>query len=116
MIELLELDRRNVLFRRDKTARVVDDFDLAILVDDGIATGATMKAAIEALRRLSDVKICVAVPVAAPDTYLQIKSMVDLMVCLEVPSTFYGVGQFYQDFTQLSDDEVVRILHEHNKH
>jgi len=82
-----------------------------ILVDDGIATGNTMIASIELLRQKNPEKIVVAIPVAPPETAMRIKSMVDDFICLYMPDDFIGVGQFYNDFEQVSDEEVVELLH-----
>lgn len=81
-----------------------------ILVDDGIAKGASMKAAIQALRQKGVKKIVMAVPVAAPDALKEISALVEETVCLDAPSGFSAAGQFYQDFDPTSDAEVVRIL------
>ena len=81
-----------------------------ILVDDGLATGATMKAAIMSARAQKAAKIVVAVPVAPPDTAHEIKAMCDEFVCIDTPWLFQAVGQFYHDFGQTEDEEVVAIL------
>jgi predicted phosphoribosyltransferase/dienelactone hydrolase len=82
----------------------------AILVDDGIATGASMEAAIHALRRRSPQKLILAVPVAPPDSLERLGGLVDEVVCLAAPADFYGVGQFYREFHQLNDAEVVALM------
>ncbi|WP_045097553.1 phosphoribosyltransferase [Legionella fallonii] len=81
-----------------------------VLVDDGIATGATMKAAILALRQQQPAKIIVAVPVAARDTCKEIAKLVDQIVCPLKPNDFYAVGLWYENFSQTSDDEVRELL------
>lgn len=81
-----------------------------IVVDDGVATGATMWAAVHALRQARPARIVVAVPVGAPDTCAALRAEVDELVCLQQPSPFYAVGQFYQDFSEVGDDEVKRLL------
>jgi predicted phosphoribosyltransferase len=81
-----------------------------ILVDDGVATGATMKAAVATLQREGLTKLVVAVPVAPPDTAREIAPTVDEWVCLDTPERFAAVGQFYRDFTQVEDAEVVAML------
>ncbi len=81
-----------------------------ILVDDGIATGATMKAAIRTLRRHNPAEVVVAVPVAPPETVERLKELADSVVCLETPSFFYAIGQFYREFDQVGDAEVIRLL------
>jgi predicted phosphoribosyltransferase len=82
----------------------------AILVDDGLATGATMKAAIAALRGHAPARIGVAVPVAAPPTCREIGARVDVMICAETPEPFFGIGGWYIDFAQVTDDEVRELL------
>jgi predicted phosphoribosyltransferase len=79
-------------------------------VDDGLATGATMRAAVAALRQLGAAKIVVAVPVGAADTCREIEKEVDETVCAMAPEWFQAVGQFYEDFSQTSDDEVRELL------
>jgi putative phosphoribosyl transferase len=81
-----------------------------ILVDDGIATGSTMRAAIRALRHMKPGRIVIAVPVAPPSTCNRLQSEVDELVCLHMPEPFYGVGQFYGDFSQVSDKTVKELL------
>ena len=81
-----------------------------ILIDDGVATGSTMKAAIRALKLQRPARLIVAVPTAAGSTYFELQSLVDEMVALMTPEPFYGVGQWYQDFSQTSDDEVTDLL------
>lgn len=81
-----------------------------ILVDDGIATGATVLAAQKALQKMGAAAIVLAVPVVAKDTYRSIAKHFGKIVALEIPSEFYAVGQFYQEFSQVEDNEVVRIL------
>ena len=81
-----------------------------VLVDDGVATGSTMKAAISWLRRQSVAKIVVAVPVCAPEAYGKLAGLADEVVCLEVPEDFGAVGEFYANFPQVTDKEVVAIL------
>jgi putative phosphoribosyl transferase len=81
-----------------------------ILVDDGVATGATMRAAISALRQLGPAKIVVAVPVAPADTVQALEEVADEVVCLATPEPFFAIGSCYRDFTQVSDEEVRRLL------
>ena len=83
---------------------------IVILVDDGIATGSSMRAAIRALRQMKPARIVIAVPVAPPSTCDRLLFEVDELVCLEMPEPFYGVGQFYDDFSQVSDEEVKELL------
>jgi putative phosphoribosyl transferase len=81
-----------------------------ILVDDGIATGASVYAAVAALRQMKPAKLVLAVPVAPPPTCAWLKTVVDEFVCLYQPDNFYAVGQFYKDFSQVTDDEVIGLL------
>jgi putative phosphoribosyl transferase len=106
--EQLELTRRELAFRGSTEAMDLRD-KVVILVDDGLATGASMRAAVNAVRALHPQKVVAAVPVAARSTYKQLAEAVDEAVCLETPEPFEGVGQWYADFHQTSDDEV-RIL------
>lgn len=81
-----------------------------IIVDDGIATGATMRAAVKAVRRHGPARIVLAVPVAAPDTLEEMRNEVDLVICPNVPAYLGAIGAFYAVFDQTSDDEVIRLL------
>ncbi len=83
---------------------------IVIVVDDGLATGSTMIAALHALRAKSSKKLICAVPVAHPDTLLKVQSYADEVVCLSAPELFYAVGQFYALFPQVNDEEVIRLL------
>lgn len=82
-----------------------------IIVDDGLATGATMKAAITSAKKENAEKIVVAVPVSPSDTLQEIAEIADEVVCIATPPYFQAVGQFYEDFTQVEDDEVIELLH-----
>lgn len=86
---------------------------IAIIVDDGIATGQTLIAGIKLLREQHPDKIVVAVPVAAYDSYERIAKLVDDIICLHTPEQFDGVGAFYENFEQVSDEEVIAILNTH---
>ncbi|MEC9341325.1 MAG: phosphoribosyltransferase family protein [Pseudomonadota bacterium] len=103
--ELRELERRSRLYREDRPAPQLRDRDL-ILVDDGLATGATMKAAVAVARAAGATSITVAVPVAPAETLREFSLLVDELICLSTPRQFFGVGQGYGDFRQVSDDEV----------
>lgn len=81
-----------------------------ILVDDGLATGATMRAAIKTIRAEKAKEIVMAIPVAPPDTLSRLEQEVDKTICLAAPSPFYAVGQFYDLFDQTSDEEVIKLL------
>ena len=82
----------------------------AIVVDDGIATGATMQAALRAVRRRRPARLILAVPVAPPDTIAKLRPEADAIVCLAMPEHFHSVGQFYRRFPQLQDEEVLALL------
>jgi putative phosphoribosyl transferase len=107
--EKKELERREKAYRGGRPAMTVAG-RTAILVDDGIATGASMEAAIAALRQLKPARIVVAVPVAPPSTCERLRAKVDDLVCLYAPELFYAIGQFYDDFSQLTDAEVIELL------
>ena len=107
--ERQELDRRERSYRGGKAPLDVSGLTV-ILVDDGIATGSTVKAAIRALRQMKPARIVIAVPVAPLSTCNQLQFEADELVCLEMPEPFYGVGQFYSDFSEVSDEEVKELL------
>jgi len=107
--EMAELQRRESAYRGSLPAPDVSHRPV-ILIDDGLATGASMYAAVLALRALSPSKIIVAVPVAPADTCTNIARNVDEMVCAATPDPFHGVGAWYRDFRQVSDDEVRDML------
>lgn len=107
--ETQEMNRRLHLYRQDQafpalTGRTV------ILIDDGLATGITTRAAIESVKKLNPAKVILAVPVGPAQTVRTLKKLVDKVVCLETPSPFYAVGSFYQNFMQVSDEEVISFL------
>ena len=108
--ERLELDRRERAYRGESAPPVAVAGSTAILVDDGLATGATMRAAVEAMRAAEPALIVVAVPVAAAATCAMIQQLADAVVCAEMPSSFSAVGQWYLDFRQTTDDEVRELL------
>jgi len=83
---------------------------IVIVVDDGLATGATMIAALHGLRQQKPARLVCAVPVAPPDTLEKVRTLADEVVCLETPEWFQAVGQFYQDFQQVEDEEVIALL------
>ena len=107
--ERAEIARRELAYRDGKPLPSLNG-KTVILVDDGLATGATMLAAVQALRQLGPARIVVAVPVAAADTCAELKREVDEVVCAATPEPFYGVGMWYQDFTQTNDEEVRQLL------
>jgi len=110
--ELLELARRERMYRDDRPPPPVRR-RIVILIDDGLATGSTMRAAVEALRKLHPAKLIVAVPTAAPSTCDEFRSEVDEVICAETPQPFYSVGSWYQDFSQVTDDQVRKMLDLH---
>jgi predicted phosphoribosyltransferase len=107
--EQQELARRERLYRGDRPPPDVRG-KTVILMDDGLATGATMQAAVKALRQEQARRIVVAVPVAAPETCKQLKEQVDEIICAVTPEPFYAVGLWYQDFSQTTDEEVRELL------
>jgi putative phosphoribosyl transferase len=107
--ETAELERREQSYRDGRPAPELRG-KVAILVDDGLATGATMRAAVAALRQRGAAKIVVAVPVGAADTCREFEGEVDETVCAIAPEWFQAVGQYYDDFSQISDDEVRELL------
>jgi len=107
--ERVELDRREKIYRDDRPPPGLRDRTV-ILVDDGLATGATMRAAVGALRQQGAARIVVAVPVGAPETCREFETEVDETICAVSPAYFEAVGQFYDDFSQTTDDEVRELL------
>lgn len=110
--ELDELRRREQAYRGGRPALDVDD-RVVVLVDDGLATGSTMRAAVAALRQRQPARVVVAVPVAAADTCVALRQQADEVVCTWTPDPFHAVGQGYLDFSATEDDEVRRLLREH---
>jgi putative phosphoribosyl transferase len=104
-----EISRRIDFYRGGKDIPSLDGKTI-ILVDDGIATGATMKAAISTLKKEKIVRLIAALPVSSEDAEEEIKKMVDEWVCPETHTWFTAVGNYYQDFTQVSDDKVIELL------
>ena len=104
-----ELARRERLYRGARPSPDVHGRTV-ILVDDGLATGSTMRAAVAALRKQRPARIVVAVPVAAPETCEEFKTEVDEVVCAATPRMFNGVGRWYGDFSQTTDEEVHELL------
>jgi putative phosphoribosyl transferase len=107
--ELRELERREAAYRDGRSLPQLED-KTVILVDDGLATGSTMRAAALAVRNANPARIVVAVPVAAAETCDQFRDVVDEIVCGLTPRPFVAVGQWYEDFSQTSDEEVRALL------
>ena len=107
--EQKELERRETVYRGGKPPLNLKR-QTVILVDDGIATGSSMRAAISALRRLKPARLVLAVPVAPVSTYYSLRAGVDEFVCVDMPEPFYAIGQFYEDFSQVTDQEVCDLL------
>jgi predicted phosphoribosyltransferase len=104
-----ELVQREQLYRGVRPPVAIAGREV-IVVDDGLATGATMKAAVQALRKAGATRIVVAVPVGPPDTCRELEELADEVVCLQTPFRFMAVGQWYEDFSQTTDDEVRSLL------
>lgn len=107
--QLAEIERRRERYFQGRDRALVEGCT-AIVVDDGIATGATMEAALHATRRARPKSLVLAVPVAPPDTLGRLAREADHTVCLEQPSGFMAVGAFYEDFTQVEDETVIELL------
>jgi predicted phosphoribosyltransferase len=107
--EIAEVQRREQSYRDGRPVPAIAG-RVVILVDDGLATGATMRAAVAALRKLSAARIVVAVPVGAAETCRDLQREADETVCAIAPNWFQAVGQFYEDFSQTSDEEVRQLL------
>ena len=108
-IELAEIERRRRVYLEGRPRVALEGRNL-ILVDDGIATGASIRAAIAALLRKSPKSLIIAVPVASRETVKLLRYKVDEVVCLETPRPFHSVGEHYRDFHQVPDEEVVRLM------
>ena len=107
--EQQELERRERLYRDDRPIPQLHERTV-IIVDDGLATGATMRAAIEALRQQQPARIVVAVPISSPETCRDLAVEVDEIICVETPQPFCSVGLWYEDFPQTTDEEVCALL------
>ena len=107
--ERLELERRDAVYRGTRAPTVIRD-RIVVLVDDGLATGSTMQAAILSLRRKAPARIVVAVPVGARETCDRLRRLADELVCIATPEPFNAVGQWYEEFAEMTDDEVKRLL------
>jgi len=113
--ELAELQRREREYRQ---GRALTDLRgrTVILVDDGLATGSTMRAAVQAVRRHEPSRLVVSVPVGAPETCAELAALADEIVCARMPEPFSAVGLWYRDFSQTTDEEVQTLLREHARH
>jgi putative phosphoribosyl transferase len=107
--ETAELERREQIYREGRPPPELRD-RIVILVDDGLATGATMRAAVKALRQCGAARIVVAVPVGPPDTCRELGDEADEAICLSTPPFFQAVGQYYEDFSQTNDEDVRELL------
>jgi len=107
--EQQELERRERLYRDERPIPLLHERTV-IIVDDGLATGATMRAAIEAIRQQQPARIVVAVPISSPETYRDLAVEVDEIICVETPQPFWSVGLWYEDFPQTTDEEVRNLL------
>ncbi|MCH7541389.1 phosphoribosyltransferase [Patescibacteria group bacterium] len=111
--QILEAKRRESLYTKEKKLDLLGK--TVILVDDGIATGATVEAAIHAVREEAPTKVILAIPVAPSQTVERLRIQVDELVVLSTPEQFWAIGEFYDDFPQVSDEEVLKILQETSK-
>jgi putative phosphoribosyl transferase len=109
-----ELERRERLYRGDRLPVDIRD-RIVVLVDDGLATGSTMRAAVEAVRKYQPSRIVVAVPVAPRATCTEFETIADEVVCAQTPEPFSAVGQWYREFAQTLDDEVRELMEESTK-
>jgi predicted phosphoribosyltransferase len=107
--ERAEIERRRKLYIGERPRARIEG-QVAIVIDDGIATGATTRAALQAVRKQKPKELVLAVPVAPRETIEELRQEVDALICLETPELFGAIGYFYQDFRQVSDQEVVAIL------
>jgi len=112
--EFQELERREHEYRGNRSPLDVKDRTV-ILIDDGLATGASMRAAVAGLRTLKPAQIVIAVPTAALETCEALETEVDQMICATTPEPFYGVSRWYEDFSQTTDEQVRMLLEEANR-
>lgn len=108
--QIKEIDRRLQFYRGNRPALEIFGRTV-IVIDDGIATGYTFRASLEGLRRRTPTKLVAATPVAAPDSAEMLRAFADHVVCLHTPVSFFAVGQWYENFDQVTDEEAVAILH-----
>jgi putative phosphoribosyl transferase len=107
--ERAEIERRRRLYIGDRPRAEIAG-QVVIVVDDGIATGTTTRAALQAIRKQKPKELVLAVPVAPRDTVAELRKEVDALICLETPEPFLAIGYFYRDFAQVGDEEVMAIL------
>ena len=110
--EQRELERRQAAYLEGRAPTQLEG-RVVILVDDGLATGSTMRAAAEAVRQRNPARSIIAVPVGAPDTCREMAAIADEIICARMPEPFSAVGQWYVDFDQTTDEEVMELIHEH---
>jgi len=104
-----ELERRERVYRAGRPSLQLEG-RVVLLVDDGIATGSSIRAGVNALKQMKPARLVIAVPVAPASTCHRLKAEVDELVCLHTPELFFAIGQFYEDFSQLTDEEVIDLL------
>jgi predicted phosphoribosyltransferase len=107
--EQSELERRESAYRHGRPLPALRDRTV-VLVDDGLATGSTMKAAVQAVKQQKPARVVVAVPVGAPETCRALRAIADEVICARTPAHFSAVGEWYRDFAQTTDDEVTALL------
>lgn len=113
-VKLKEIREREKIYRSEGKKMDVRG-KTAIIVDDGIATGASIRVVVDAMKEEKPAKIIIAVPVIAADTFRELKKTVDKVIVLSAPEEFYAVGEFYEDFSQTTDDEVIDLLKKSRK-
>lgn len=109
--ETIELERRERIYRGDRAPLSLAG-KTVVLVDDGLATGASMEVAVDAARTHDPAAVVVAVPTGPPSTCARLRGIADAVVCLDTPRGFFAVGQWYEDFRQTTDEEIIALLHE----
>jgi putative phosphoribosyl transferase len=114
-LELQEIRRRQESYRSGRSSERIEG-RTAIVIDDGIATGGSVRAALRGVRRSNPMRLILAVPVAPPETAESLQPEVDELVCLSMPVFFQAVGQFYEDFRQTTDEEVIQLLEAARQH
>ena len=112
--EQQELERRENAYREGRPPAPVEG-RIVILIDDGLATGSTMKAAVQAVKQRKPARVVVAVPVGARETCEELSTMADEVICARMPEPFAAVGQWYLDFNQTTDEEVRELLRSHTR-